>query len=64
LKVLDLPTREARDLYQADLALIRPDQVVAWRGNSGEAAPEIFRRVLGKGAAAPTDRITRQGTAT
>ena len=23
----------ARDLYGADLALIRPDQIVAWRGN-------------------------------
>ena len=28
------PGDEARDLYGADLALIRPDQIVAWRGNS------------------------------
>lgn len=27
-----------RDLYEADLALIRPDQVVAWRGSAVDAA--------------------------
>jgi 2-polyprenyl-6-methoxyphenol hydroxylase-like FAD-dependent oxidoreductase len=47
LKVVDLDLDEARDLYQADLALIRPDQVVAWRGNDDTEAAEIFRRVLG-----------------
>jgi 2-polyprenyl-6-methoxyphenol hydroxylase-like FAD-dependent oxidoreductase len=31
LTVLDV--KEARELYDADLALIRPDQHVAWRGN-------------------------------
>ena len=29
----DVPLRQGRDLYEADLALIRPDQHVAWRGN-------------------------------
>ena len=33
LVLLDLPLDELRDLYQSDLALIRPDQIVAWRGN-------------------------------
>ncbi|MDP4593197.1 MAG: FAD-dependent oxidoreductase [Beijerinckiaceae bacterium] len=33
LQVLDLPISQLRDLYEADLALIRPDQVVAWRSN-------------------------------
>lgn len=33
LTVLEVPGDEARDLYGADLALIRPDQIVAWRGN-------------------------------
>jgi 2-polyprenyl-6-methoxyphenol hydroxylase-like FAD-dependent oxidoreductase len=47
LKVVDLNLDEARDLYQADLVLIRPDQIVAWRGNSDETATEIFQRVLG-----------------
>jgi 2-polyprenyl-6-methoxyphenol hydroxylase-like FAD-dependent oxidoreductase len=35
LKVLPLNNEEARDLYAADLVLIRPDQIVAWRGNEG-----------------------------
>lgn len=51
LKVVDLRRDEARDLYQADLALIRPDQVVAWRGNSDDTAAEIVRRVLGSAIA-------------
>src|SRR5262249_41454105 len=29
----DVPLRQGRALYEADLALIRPDQHVAWRGN-------------------------------
>jgi 2-polyprenyl-6-methoxyphenol hydroxylase-like FAD-dependent oxidoreductase len=47
LKVVDLDPKDVCDLYQADLVLIRPDQVVAWRGNSDDAAAGIFRRVLG-----------------
>jgi 2-polyprenyl-6-methoxyphenol hydroxylase-like FAD-dependent oxidoreductase len=31
LKVVRVDDEEARDLYESDLALIRPDQVVAWR---------------------------------
>jgi hypothetical protein len=34
LKVLDVGSEAARDLYDRDLALIRPDQHVAWRGNA------------------------------
>lgn len=33
LTVVDRPEAELRDLYAADLALIRPDQIVAWRGD-------------------------------
>jgi 2-polyprenyl-6-methoxyphenol hydroxylase-like FAD-dependent oxidoreductase len=33
LKVVDAP-RGLRDVYEADLALVRPDQIVAWRGSS------------------------------
>jgi 2-polyprenyl-6-methoxyphenol hydroxylase-like FAD-dependent oxidoreductase len=47
MKVVDLQSDEARDLYQADLVLIRPDQIVAWRGNSDESAMEVLRHVLG-----------------
>jgi 2-polyprenyl-6-methoxyphenol hydroxylase-like FAD-dependent oxidoreductase len=33
LKVLDVADEAARDLYDRDLAVIRPDQHIAWRGN-------------------------------
>jgi hypothetical protein len=33
LTLVDRPEPELRDLYAADLALIRPDQIVAWRGH-------------------------------
>lgn len=50
LKVLDLPERDLREAYEADLALIRPDQIVAWRGSLREAAPAmIARQVAGLG---------------
>ena len=34
LTVVDVSGDEVRDLYEADYALIRPDQIVAWRGNA------------------------------
>jgi len=43
LKIVMLPT-DLRDLYEADLVLIRPDQVVAWRGSAAQAG--AFGRVL------------------
>ena len=43
LSLVDLPQEELRDLYEADLALIRPDQIVAWRGN---AVPQDVDRLL------------------
>jgi len=33
LTIVDRPEAEIRELYEADLALIRPDQIVAWRDN-------------------------------
>lgn len=47
LKVVNLNLPQAHDLYEADFALIRPDQIVGWRGNSCDAAKEIFHRILG-----------------
>ena len=41
LAVVDVVSDEARDLYAADLALIRPDQIVAWRGNSAAHADDV-----------------------
>ena len=48
LKVLDVPGSTARDLYECDLALIRPDQYVAWRGNAPPAdADRLMAQAVG-----------------
>ena len=47
--VVDVPDRDVRDLYDRDLALIRPDQHVAWRGN---AVPGNTEALLGRLAGA------------
>jgi len=47
LSVADVATDEARELYQSDLALIRPDQIVAWRGNSASDALRVLRQASG-----------------
>ncbi|MGA8695577.1 MAG: redoxin domain-containing protein [Xanthobacteraceae bacterium] len=47
LKILDINTDEARDLYGADLALVRPDQIVAWRGNVVADAASALRQTSG-----------------
>jgi hypothetical protein len=48
LRILSAPA-SLRDLYEADLALIRPDQIVAWRGNAvgGGDAAAIMAQVTG-----------------
>jgi len=43
LTIVDRPEAQIRDLYEADLALIRPDQIVAWRGN---LVPEDVDKLL------------------
>jgi 2-polyprenyl-6-methoxyphenol hydroxylase-like FAD-dependent oxidoreductase len=50
LKVLDVPETDARDLYERDLAIIRPDQHVAWRGNNSADPDRLFAQVVGKTA--------------
>jgi len=47
LATVSLATEEARDLYEADLALIRPDQIVAWRGDASADAMDVLRRASG-----------------
>ena len=47
LKVVAHEAPELRALYQAPLALIRPDQIVAWRGASDAAADAVLRRANG-----------------
>ena len=49
LALFDLKTEEARELYGAELALIRPDHVVAWRGNHDRAADAVLSRLTGLG---------------
>ena len=36
-----------RALYEAPLALVRPDQIVAWRGHHAEDATHVLRRASG-----------------
>lgn len=45
MKIVDAP--EAAALYEAPLALIRPDQIVAWRGAGDGEALRVLRRVIG-----------------
>jgi 2-polyprenyl-6-methoxyphenol hydroxylase-like FAD-dependent oxidoreductase len=47
LTVVDIELPEARDLYESDLALIRPDQHVAWRGGELPDVGELLTRVTG-----------------
>lgn len=48
LRVVRLPQATLRDLYEAPLALIRPDQIVAWRGSSATDAATVLARVTGR----------------
>jgi len=47
LEVTAVDVPQLRDLYEADLALIRPDQVVAWRGSSDDDAAMVMSRLAG-----------------
>jgi len=47
LAVVELPGARMRDAYEADLVLVRPDQIIAWRGSHGAHAEDILRRVTG-----------------
>ena len=53
LKILDLRDTDLAQLYEAPLALIRPDQFVAWRGSDADAAAlvDTIRGVSVEGAA-------------
>jgi 2-polyprenyl-6-methoxyphenol hydroxylase-like FAD-dependent oxidoreductase len=47
LKIVPITADGARELYGADLALIRPDQIVAWRGNASADAAKVLRQATG-----------------
>jgi 2-polyprenyl-6-methoxyphenol hydroxylase-like FAD-dependent oxidoreductase len=47
LRVVRFVQTSLRELYEAPLALIRPDQIIAWRGARADHAAEILARVTG-----------------
>ena len=49
LEVVDVPSGATRELYEAPLALVRPDQVVAWRGFDGAPADAVAAVAVGHG---------------
>ncbi|MEK9950741.1 MAG: FAD-dependent oxidoreductase [Curvibacter sp.] len=49
LRVVHHPAPVLRTLYEAPLALIRPDQIVAWRGRDAAAARAVLARASGHG---------------
>jgi hypothetical protein len=49
LKIVPLDVAALRDLYEAPLALIRPDQIVAWRGGDAGAAAQVLSQAAGFG---------------
>ena len=48
LRIVHVAQAPLRELYQAPLVLIRPDQIVAWRGATDTAAAEVVARVMGR----------------
>jgi hypothetical protein len=57
LEVIDLRDEHARRLYERDLVLIRPDQHVAWRGNTAPGAPERLIDLVRGDASVNADRL-------
>ncbi len=49
LKVVHHASADILALYEAPLVLIRPDQIVAWRGHDAQQAQSILSQVLGQG---------------
>jgi len=47
LRVVTLNNADLLARYEAPLALIRPDQIVAWRGSDTADAARVVRKVLG-----------------
>ncbi|HUO40428.1 MAG TPA: FAD-dependent monooxygenase [Mycobacterium sp.] len=55
LDVVDVRDGHARQLYQRDLVLIRPDQHVAWRGDTAPSDPgDVIDRVRGAAPLVPS----------
>ncbi len=58
LRVAQLASEEAQALYESDLVLIRPDQIVAWRRRGAYDPNAVLDQVLGHGAAMDAGRDT------
>jgi len=54
LRVVRMVQPSLRELYEAPLALIRPDQIVAWRGEPAVDAQSVLMRVIA--SVTPTTR--------
>lgn len=48
LRVVRPPQPSLRELYEAPLVLIRPDQIVAWRGATADDAVSVLSRVTAR----------------
>ena len=48
LKVVHHASPEILALYEAPMVLIRPDQIVAWRGHSDTQAKAVLKQVMGQ----------------
>jgi 2-polyprenyl-6-methoxyphenol hydroxylase-like FAD-dependent oxidoreductase len=60
LGVLDVDAPEARALYRRNLALVRPDQHVAWRGDKEPSHPlDLIDLVRGARSTARRNRVLR-----
>jgi 2-polyprenyl-6-methoxyphenol hydroxylase-like FAD-dependent oxidoreductase len=47
LKIVDVPSHAVRELYEAPLALDRPDQIVAWRGVGDTRGDTVIATIMG-----------------
>ena len=48
LSVIDIADNRAQEMYEAPLVLIRPDQIVAWRGLGDDDAAQVIEVVTGR----------------
>jgi 2-polyprenyl-6-methoxyphenol hydroxylase-like FAD-dependent oxidoreductase len=65
LKVITIDDEEARDLYESDLVLIRPDQIVAWRhiADSVVNPANVLAHAVGGTVDGGMEAKTREGCA-
>lgn len=64
LKVVACDSEEARDVYESDLVLIRPDHVVAWRRTAPAFDPaEVIRVATGRAAVVAAGPLARGASA-